>query len=251
MDETAHPLDASSPPAVLRYSVVVPVYNEAQSIGEFFRRARSSLPPDFELLLCYDFDEDNTVAAVADLSDEAKPPHTRLVRNRLGRGPRHAIEVGMREACAPVVLVTMADLSDDYANVEDMIAKAEAGADVVCGSRYMPGGRQIGGPWLKRQLSWLAGMSLYGIGALPVHDPTNSFKAYRKAFLDRVRIESSEGFCLGLELTIKAHYSGGKVEEVPVTWRDRSAGESSFRLAKWLPMYLRWYLVAIRRRLFG
>ncbi len=135
--------------------------------------------------------------------------------------------------------------------VASLGTKFIVGAAVGCGSRYMPGGRQIGGPWLKRQLSWLAGMSLYGIGALPVHDPTNSFKAYRKAFLDHVRIESSEGFCLGLELTIKAHYSGGKVEEVPVTWRDRSAGESSFRLAKWLPMYLSWYLVAIRRRLFG
>jgi dolichol-phosphate mannosyltransferase len=94
-------------------------------------------------------------------------------------------------------------------------------------------------------------MSLYVIGALPVHDPTNSFKAYRKAFLDRVEIESSDGFCLGLELTIKAQYSGGKVEEVPAIWRDRSAGESRFRLTKWLPMYLRWYLIAIRRRLFG
>jgi len=86
---------------------------------------------------------------------------------------------------------------------------------------------------------------------LPVHDPTNSFKAYRKEYLDRVSIESSEGFCLGLELTIKAYYSGGKVEEVPATWRDRTAGESRFRLTKWLPAYLRWYLVAVRRRLFG
>jgi hypothetical protein len=154
----------------------------------------------------------------------------------------------MRAARGPVVLVTMADLSDDFSNVGQMVARAAAGAEVVSGSRYMQGGKQIGGPMVKSFLSRMAGLSLRWLTGLPTHDPTNSFKAYRRDFLLRTPIESSEGFCLGLELTVKSHFGGGRVEEVPATWRDRTAGKSRFKLVKWLPKYLRWYLWALRRR---
>ena len=56
-------------------------------------------------------------------------------------------------------------------------------------------------------------------------------------------------FSLGIELTVKAHLAGGRVEEVPATWTDRTAGQSRFRLWKWLPNYLRWYFYAFRGRL--
>lgn len=230
-----------------RYSVVVPVYNEAGNIGTYCRRARAELPPDFELLIVYDFDEDTTIAAVAALNEDEKPALMRLVRNRLGRGVRFAIEAGMRDAVAPVVIVSMADLSDDFTAVEAMVSRCEQGADVVCASRYMPGGQQIGGPWCKGQLSRWAGLSLHHIAGLPTCDPTNSFKAYRRDFLERTKIESEAGFALGLELTAKAHFAGGRVEEVPATWMDRTAGESRFKLMAWLPLYLRWYFWALRQ----
>src|SRR6185436_11148862 len=166
-------------PESLRYSVVVPVYNEGDNIARLCRKARAELPPGYELLICYDFDEDNTLPALAALPDDQKPPITRPVRNRLGRGVRYAIDAGMRAAQAPVVLVTMADLSDDLARVEEMIARVERGADVVSGSRYMTGGRQVGGPWLKSLMSRVAGISLRRLTGLPTFDPTNSFKAYK------------------------------------------------------------------------
>jgi len=233
---------------VNRYSVVVPVFNEAENIGAFCRAAVSELPPGYELLVCYDFPEDNTLPALAALSAEVKPERLRLVHNTLGKGVRYAIEAGMRAAEAPVALVTMVDLSDDYRAAEEMIARAEAGAAVVCASRYMRGGRQIGGPWLKGLLSRTAGVSLHWLAGLPTRDPTNSFKAYRRDFLMRTPIESTEGFSLALELTVKAHFAGERVEEVPATWRDRTAGESRFRLAAWLPRYLHWYFWALRKR---
>jgi glycosyltransferase involved in cell wall biosynthesis len=230
---------------VPRYSVVVPVFNESENIGPFCRAALAQLPPGFELLVCYDFDGDATLPALAALPAGEKPPDVRLVRNDLGRGVRYAIDAGMRAARAPVVLVTMADLSDDFPKVEEMVRRAEAGADVVCASRYMRGGRQHGGPWFKGLLSRTAGVSLYWLAGLPTHDPTNSFKAYRKDFLDRTPIESTDGFTLSLELTVKAHFNGGRVEEVPATWNDRVAGRSRFQLRKWLPLYLRWYFAAL------
>jgi dolichol-phosphate mannosyltransferase len=234
-----------------RYSVVVPVFNEADNIGPLCRAALASWPPGYELLICYDFEGDSTLPALAALPAAEKPAALRLVRNDLGRGVRFAIEAGMRAARAPVVVVSMVDLSDDYGKLEAMVEGVERGADVVAASRYMRGGQQIGGPWLKGQLSRLGGLSLHALSGLPTRDPTNSFKAYKKSFLDRTPIESPAGFALGLELTVKAHFGGGKVEEVPATWRDRTAGESRFELWKWLPLYLRWYFWAIRRRIFG
>jgi glycosyltransferase involved in cell wall biosynthesis len=235
----------------VRYSVVVPVFHEAETIAPFCRAVRESFPPGYELLVCYDMPEDRTLPALAALPPEEKPSDVRLVHNTLGRGVRYAIEAGMQAARGPVVIVTLVDLSDDYRIVEEMVRRAEKGAAVVCPSRYMPGGRQIGGPRFKALLSRAAGLSLHWLAGLPTRDPTNSFKAYRKDFLDRTPIESEAGFSLGLELTVKAHFNGERVEEIPATWRDRTAGESRFRLAAWLPLYLRWYFWALRRRWLG
>lgn len=237
-------VDEADPP--LRYSIVVPVFNESANIGTFCRQARS-LAGLFELLVCYDFPEDDTLTALAELPPHERPSLIRPVHNTLGKGVRYAIEAGMRAARAPVVVVMMADVSDDFTKVEEMVRRVEAGSAVCCGSRYMPGGRQIGGPWFKGLLSRAAGLSLHRLTGLPTRDPTNSFKAYSKAFLDRVKIESKAGFCLGMEITIKAHFAGARVEEVPATWYDRAAGTSRFRLFRWLPSYLRWYAHALRR----
>ena len=234
-----------------RYSVVVPVFNEGANIGAYCRRALQELPAGFELLVAYDFDDDDTLPALAALAPGDRPGRVRLVRNALGRGVRFAIDAGMREAAGDVVLVSMADLSDDFSAAEEMVARAERGAAVVCASRYMRGGAQHGGPWLKGMLSRLAGLSLHGLAGVPTHDPTNSFKAYRRDFLRRTPIESAAGFALALELTVKAHFGGERVEEVPAQWWDRTAGRSRFRLLAWLPLYLRWYFWAFGQRLRG
>ena len=233
--------------AAPRYSLVVPVYNEGANIAAFCRALKKA-PPGYELLICYDFEGDDTLPALARLPASEQPALLRPVLNTLGRGARYAIEAGMRAAAAPVVVVSMADVSDDLSRLEPMVAGVEGGADVVCASRYMRGGKQIGGPPLKSFLSRAAGVTLRLLSGLPTHDPTNSFKAYSRDFLRRTPIESPAGFALALELTVKAHFGGGRVEEIPSTWTDRTEGQSRFRLFSWLPHYLRWYLWALRRR---
>jgi glycosyltransferase involved in cell wall biosynthesis len=230
-----------------RYSLVVPVYNEGENIAAFCR-ALAGVPPGYELLICHDFEGDDTLPALERLPPAERPSSVRPVLNTLGPGVRYAIEAGMRAAAAPVVVVSMADVSDDFSRVEEMVARVEAGADVVCASRYMAGGRQLGGPWLKSLMSRAAGVTLHYLSGLPTRDPTNSFKAYSRAFLRRTRIESPAGFALAMELTVKAHFGGGRVEEVPATWRDRAKGKSRFRLFSWMPHYLYWYFWALKRR---
>jgi dolichol-phosphate mannosyltransferase len=238
---------AGAPP---RYSLVVPVYNEGRNIAVFCR-ALAAAPPGYELLICHDFAADDTLPAIAALPEADRPGSIRPVLNTLGPGVRYAIEAGLRAARAPVVVVTMADVSDDLTGLEEMVSRVEAGADVVCASRYVAGGRQVGGPRFKSFLSRSAGVTLHWLSGLPTHDPTNSFKAYSREFLRRTPIESQAGFALAMELTVKAHFGGGRVEEVPATWTGRTKGESRFRLLAWLPHYLHWYLWALGRRWRG
>ena len=158
------------------------------------------------------------------------------------------MKAGIAGTTAPYVLISMADGSDEPQIVDSMVALARGGADVVAASRYMRGGRQVGGPPLKRLMSRTAGLTLHWFAGVPTHDPTNNFKLYSRRFLDATTIESTAGFELALELTVKATLDGRRIAEVPTTWRDRTAGESNFKLRKWLPHYLHWYMLAFRHR---
>jgi glycosyltransferase involved in cell wall biosynthesis len=228
-------------------SIVVPVYNEPDNIGPSLRALVREVHTPTEILVVYDFDEDTTLPAVRALEPEM--PQVRLVRNDLGRGVLNAMKAGIGAARGTYIVISMADGSDDVAVIDQMVELARNGADVVAASRYMRGGAQHGGPWLKGLLSRLAGLSLHWLGGVPVHDSTNNFKLYSRRFLDSVTIESTGGFELALELTVKASLTGRRLAEVPATWSDRTAGESHFRLWAWLPRYLRWYAFLFRGRL--
>ena len=227
-------------------SIVIPVFNEAENILAVLKDLRDVQTPH-EVLIVYDFEEDTTLAAVR--SGALEEDNVRLVRNDLGAGVLNAMRTGMRAAAAPLIVVMMADRADDARDIDRMAARASRGADLVAASRYIRGGRQIGGPPVKRFLSRAAGLSLRWVGRLPIHDPTNNFKLYRRTFLESVNIESTAGFELALELSVKAALNGFALDEVPTTWRDRSAGTSRFQLRRWLPHYLRWYSHYLKQRL--
>jgi dolichol-phosphate mannosyltransferase len=238
--------DRSGPDLKPALSVVIPVYNEGENVVPTLRGVvEKTRTRPLEVLVVHDFDEDTTVPVVKQL--QAELPEVRLHRNTLGRGVLNAIKSGLSAAAGPYVLVTMGDGSDDANDIDAMYALARGGADVVAGSRYMRGGHQVGGPLLKRSMSRAAGLSLHWLGGLPVHDATSNFRMYSRRLLDQVTIESTGGFELGIELTVKAYTLGMRVAEVPTTWRDRTAGQSRFKLWSWLPRYLYWY----RRGLSG
>jgi hypothetical protein len=130
-----------------------------------------------------------------------------------------------------------------------MFKKINEGYDIVCGSRYMKGGAQIGGPWFNKLLSKMAGVSLFYLIGISTHDITNSFKMYKTRIFNDITIESNGGFELGMETTIKAFVNGYRITEVPSVWRCRKTGKSRFRLWKWLPKYLYWYWFGIKSRI--
>ena len=227
-------------------SIVIPVYNEGGNIKAALTAIRERVKCEYDILIVYDFNEDDTLPVVRELMLEM--PCISLVRNKYGRGVLNAIKTGLECASGKYVVVTMADLSDPPEVMNAMVDMAEQeDADVVCASRYMKGGQQIGGPLVKGLMSRTAGLTLHWFAGVPTHDATNSFKLYRKSYLESVEIESTGGFELGLELVVKAYLQGRKICEVPTTWTDRTAGESHFRIMKWLPSYLHWYFMAFRR----
>jgi dolichol-phosphate mannosyltransferase len=228
-------------------SVVVPVFKEGEAVDPVLRALHAAIATPHEILVVYDFDEDPTVPVIERLHSEI--PSICGLRNDLGRGVLNAMKAGIAAAEGRYVLVSMADGSDDPHVVDEMVALARGGADVVAASRYMRGGHQVGGPLVKRTLSRIAGLSLHWFGGVAIHDPTNNFKLYSRRLLDATPIQSEAGFELALELTVKATLAGRFVAEVPTTWRDRTAGSSNFKLRQWLPHYLRWYRIALRGRL--
>jgi glycosyltransferase involved in cell wall biosynthesis len=234
----------------VKLALIIPVYNEGDNIGATLADIHRKVLTPHRIYIIYDFDEDNTLPAVKQYIESGTDAGGRtlmdivLLKNPV-RGVVNAIKCGLKSAAEEFLLVTMADLSDDYSTVDIMCEAMEQGCDVVCGSRYMKGGRQIGGPLIKKTISRIAGLSLHFLARLPTHDPTNSFKLYRKSFLDTIQIESDGGFEIGLEIVVKAHCLGRKICEVPTVWQDREKGESRFKILKWAPKYLKWYMLAL------
>jgi glycosyltransferase involved in cell wall biosynthesis len=233
--------------AALRASIVIPAYNEGEDIVAGLDRIFEAVRLDAEVLVVVDGPQDTTVPVVERYA--ATEPRLRLLINTYGRGPAFAIRYGIDNAVSETVVVTMADGCDDPRQIDDLVRLIERGVVVAAASRYMPGGQQVGGPLLKSFLSRAAGVSLQVFTRAGTRDATNSFKAYNAAFVRDVGIDSKDGFEIGLELTAKARRLRLPVAEIPTIWLDRAFGESNFKLAKWIPKYLRWYRFAFGRKL--
>lgn len=223
--------------------IVTPVYNEAANFPALYSQVKTKIKTPHKLIVVYDFDEDTTVPVARKY--QKKDKSVILLKNNRGRGALNALLSGFDYVKGGPLLVIMADLCDDLAVVDRMYEEYVEGAVVVCPSRYMKGGKQIGGTAFKRGLSRLAGASLYRIRHIPTHDITNNFRLYDKKFLNSITIESTGGFEVAMEITVKAFRQKQRIVEIPTIWRDRSNGESKFKLWKWLPSYLRWYFYAL------
>ncbi len=228
-------------------TIVIPVYNEGANFPALWQELCSQVRAEFLALVVYDFPEDDTVPVVKGIVAQGES-RLRLLQNSVRRGVVGAILTGFQQVERGPLLVVMADLSDDLGRVDEMLGFYHRGYKLVAGSRYMKGGSLEGGPWFKQLLSRAAGLSLHWLRGIPIHDATNAFKIYDSEMLHSFHIESRGGFELNLELTVKSFLARYPMAEVPARWRDRTAGQSRFRLWVWLPRYLKWYLYAFQPR---
>lgn len=238
---------ADSDPNALRLSIVIPAYNEGEHIVPVLERLFEAVMLPCEVLVVVDDEADTTRPVVQRLAE--REPRLHCLINTYGRGPANAIRYGIDHATTPVAVVTMADGCDDARQIHDLVRLVERGVAVAAASRYMPGGQQVGGPYLKGLLSRTAGRSLRLLTHVGTRDATNSFKAYSAEFVREVGIDSRAGFEIGIELTAKARRMRLPVAEIPTIWLDRQAGVSTFHVARWIPKYLHWYRFAFGRQL--
>lgn len=232
-------------------SIVVPVYHEQDNICKLFDRLRTDVKTSYQLLIVYDRPDDPTLPVVNTYTQQHPVILVKLVRNNVdtGRGVINAIKTGLRAAKDPVVLIMMADLCDDTKQIDQMYHLIQKdGYDIVAASRYMPGGKKMGGGAFKTFLSKMAGFSLYYLFRVPTRDATNAFKMYRRSIFDRITIDSTGGFEYSLEIILKAFRAGYKITEIPTVWTDRTSGQSQFKLLRWLPKYAGAYLKNIRSK---
>jgi glycosyltransferase involved in cell wall biosynthesis len=224
----------------MNYStVIIPAYNEGPNIIKTIQDLGHLYASTIDVIVVVDFKEDTTLDFFSRIED--KPKTFRIVVQDYGAGPANAIRFGIDHAQTECVVVMMADGSDDVRAIHELSNLVSRGVAVACASRYMSGGQQIGGPRLKKFLSKSAGKILYSLAGVGTHDPTNSFKAYSKAMVQKVGIESRSGFEIGIELVSKAHRLRLPVAEIPTIWLDRTDGSSRFLLTKWAPKYLPWF----------
>ncbi len=230
----------------LAVSVVIPAYHEHEVIGWVVDRILGSVQSEVEVVVVVDGPDDSTLGALEAYGSDDR---VRPVVSTYGPGPANAIRYGIDNAAHPIVVVTMADGSDDPQQIDDLARLVDRGVVIAAASRYSSGGQQVGGPLFKSTLSRAAGLTLGLAGRAGTYDATNSFKAYSRDFVRDVGIDSRSGFEIGLELTAKARRLRLPVAELPTIWLERTVGESRFRLREWVPRYLRWYAFAYGPRL--
>ncbi len=230
-----------------RVSIVIPAYNEAAGIEDVLARLTETVQLPCEVVVVVDAPDDSTVPYVEKFA--TRDPRVRVVVNDVAPGPAQAIRYGIDHATADVVVVTMADGCDDPQQIDYLVRLVERGVVVAAASRYSRGGQQVGGPFLKSLLSRTAGLSLWLLARVSTRDATNSFKAYDVDFIREVGLSSTTGFEIGIELVAKARRARLPVAEVPTIWLERHQGVSNFKLASWLPHYIRWWLFAFGPRL--
>jgi len=211
-----------------RVSIIIPAYNEGKHIVPILDRLFESVRLSCEVLVVVDDESDSTLPVVREYAQAE--PRLRCLINTYGPGPANAIRFGMAAAVAKVAVVTMADGCDDSRQIDDLARLVERGVAVAAASRT-------------------AGRSLRMFARLGTRDATNSFKAYSTSFVREVGIDSRDGFEIGIELTAKAKRLRLPVAEIPTIWLDRPTGVSNFKVAEWIPKYLRWYRFAFGGRL--
>ena len=214
----------------MRATVVVPTYNEAANIDTLIRAIRRVLPTAL-VLVVDDASPDGTADMAEQLGEELGQVEVfrRPAKAGLGAayraGLRHAISSG-----AEICVQMDADLSHDPDVLPALVAIVEYGADLAVGSRYVPGGITLDWPRRRRWVSRWGNRYAAGVLGLAVNDVTAGYRAYATSALEKMRFDSvtAEGYGFQIEMMYRIVRLGGRVVEFPITFRDRTEGESKF-----------------------
>jgi len=229
----------------VRALVCLPTYDERENLEPMLRALAEVLGPDDRVLVIDDDSPDGTGALADRLAAEL--PFVDVLHRARKEGLGRAYLAGFRVALeqgAELVLEMDCDFSHDPQDVPRLIAAA-ADADVVLGSRYVPGGGVRDWGLVRRLIS--RGASLYTqVLLMPVRDATGGFKCFRRAVLERLDLDAitSRGYMFQIETTFRARRAGFRVVEIPITFADREVGGS--KMSRSIVLEAIWKVPALR-----
>jgi len=214
-------------PGLGRVLVIVPTYNEADNLRQIVGRVRTAVP-EADLLVADDASPDGTGRIADELASTDEAVHVLHRPGKQGLGAAYTAGFAWAaERGYPVVVEMDADGSHAPEDLPRLLT-ALRGADVVLGSRWVPGGQVVNWPRSRMVLS--RGGNLYTRLALglPLADATGGFRAYRREVLDEIDLSgvSSQGYCFQVDLAWRAWRAGRTVVEVPITFTERERGQS-------------------------
>jgi dolichol-phosphate mannosyltransferase len=235
----------------MRATVCLPTYNERENLLRMIEALRDVLREGDRVLVIDDNSPDGT-GAIAD-SLAAEHPFLDVLHRQEKEGLGRAYVAGFHRALADgaeLVLEMDCDFSHDPADVPRLIEAAENGADLVLGSRYVPGGSTRNWGLARRMIS--RGGSVYTALFLQmgVKDPTGGFKCFRRSVLDRLDLDAitPRGYAFQIEMTYLVKRAGFRVVELPITFVDREVGQSKMSRAVVLEAIWRVPLLRLGRR---
>jgi dolichol-phosphate mannosyltransferase len=224
---TTTPERSEGYPGVGRVLVVIPTYNEADNVRIITERVRKAVP-QVDILIADDNSPDGTGAIADELSAADEQIHVLHRPGKQGLGAAYVAGFGWAREHGYEAVVEM-DADGSHAPEQlSRLLDAVRDADLVVGSRYVPGGTVVN--WPKRREYLSRGASLYtrlAIG-VPYRDVTGGYRVYRMPVLDKIEVDSvtSQGYCFQIDLLWRVHKGGFRVVEVPITFADREFGAS-------------------------
>ncbi|MCQ9207594.1 MAG: glycosyltransferase [Omnitrophica bacterium] len=228
-----------------KLSIILPVYNEADSLKVMVPILEAIVEEEHEVLVVYDSPDDNSIEVVDWLKE--KYPNIRGILNNLGKGAGNAIKKGIQASTGGIILIALVDEVFPIAKISDMLELVRKGCDFVSCSRYARGGKRFGGSFIGGCLSRIANKLFQIITGSVLTDSTTAMKMVRKSIFEKITIED-EGWACAFEISIKAQLTGCKIGEVPLISVDRLfGGKSTFHLGPWFAAYMKWFIWGIRR----
>ena len=225
-----------------KLDIIIPVYNENDNIIRLLQDLENEILCNFRILICYDSDDDKTLKQIK--NNKVIDKELLFIKNPK-QGPNSAIIQGINASRAEIILVYMADDFENIKIINNMIKLIEQGNDLVIPSRFILGGKMIGGKKIKKKITIIGSYLIYYVAGIPYKDCTNAFKMFSKNLKEKINLDSTMGFTFALELTAKAYFLKLKITEIPSIWIEAKNRKSNFKIFKWLPYYIYWLIYSL------
>lgn len=229
-----------------KLSIVVPVFNEGESLKVILKVFKALVDNDHELLIVYDIPNDTSIPVVK--AFQSQYPDLKLVHNKRGRGVINAVKSGVAVACGEYVLITTADDIGPIASINSMVQMMDDGCDFINGSRRIPGGKNFGGAFLGTLVSTIANNLFYYFAGSVFTDPTLGIKMFRRGTFDIENLKAKPvGWTFSFEWAIKVQMLNLRLGEHPIVSVNRAyAGQSSLKVFAWCKQYIKWFFWGIK-----